>query len=38
VAEPAIVAEPDLVGEPQLDPFARMLCCGGGYLLGKPPF
>jgi hypothetical protein len=38
VADPALVADPGLVGEPQLDPLARMLCCGGGYLLGKPSF
>jgi hypothetical protein len=37
VAEPALVADPGLVGEPQLDPLARMLGRGGGYLLGEPP-
>jgi hypothetical protein len=38
VADPALVADPGLVGEPQLDPLARMLRRGGGYLLGEPPF
>jgi hypothetical protein len=31
-------ADPRVVNEPQLDPFARMLGRGGGYLIGKPSF